>query len=822
MQVAHQNDFISHAVIGGEATIDFGISSSAEFFNILSSTLYKDQILAVVREVLCNAWDAHIEAGIMDRPVEITMMNNKFTIRDFGSGIHRDDMGTIYGTYGNSTKKNDGKQTGGFGLGCKAPFAYTSHFEVQSMHDGVRTIYNLSKSSAQAQGKPGIVPIASFPCTDSGLQVSIDIHSLIDFNRFMKLIHRIASNGDMCMRLNGQLLGTLGFNRAESNYMITKSTELLDSKHRVMVRYGNVIYPVEETASIHKDYNRVCAHLLKLNVNRNHEEYRIIFQAPPHSISVTPSRESLSMQEHTIATLNALFAGFMKEIDKGFVSHCDAYAINSVKQAVNETRIKDLLSRGARLPTVTDIHVPDSIHDLATMACRFMESNYPSGVEFSKKDIAWRLKGMVDKKLLDRGLVQSYLRELEGVKRLYEPNSRSNPTPVPTQWLQRKVIAPLLVKLQAAGLFVDQFYVYDSLDTRVSSDYYYKNRLPTVLAKNARPGHIFNTLPYFRNIVVISTSTRDVYDRAQQHPVMKELGDSHGFFYYKASMKKLQREKELAFFQTSGMRVIDLTFRQEWEATPTRLASAPRKPGKKGLPQLKGIRLSNGTINIHQAAHPDVVRIENPKFSVNVSLRKENPSCSIDRWNDKASEFIVEMFGADGVITNNSVLHAKAIKGGAKELLVYVHDKVTETLLNSKRIHEHWAFQCNRVMDRYSVYRNVEVSLMKVIYGSKILRDQFGLVNNLTDDESRMIYLWRKLRWIYRHIETPQMKAVTKLLDAIPLDPANKVVVDKLNGSNTLLKVLDIDQLNIMLKKASPKSPEVEKLVNILAIILDK
>ena len=175
MQVTHVQDKVTHAVIGGGGTIDFGISSSAEFFNILSSTLYSDQILAVVREVLCNAWDAHIEAGCTDKPVQITLDNGKFSIKDFGKGIHHDDIGPIYGTYGNSTKKNDGNQTGGFGLGCKAPFAYTEHFEVISCHQGVKTIYAMTKSSAQVTGKPGITTIAQFPTTETGLTVTIQV-----------------------------------------------------------------------------------------------------------------------------------------------------------------------------------------------------------------------------------------------------------------------------------------------------------------------------------------------------------------------------------------------------------------------------------------------------------------------------------------------------------------------------------------------------------------------------------------------------------------------------------------------------------------------
>jgi hypothetical protein len=44
------------------------------------------------------------------------------------------------------------------GLGCKSPFAYTDNFQVTLFCDGVRTIYNMSKSSAAVGGKPSIVP----------------------------------------------------------------------------------------------------------------------------------------------------------------------------------------------------------------------------------------------------------------------------------------------------------------------------------------------------------------------------------------------------------------------------------------------------------------------------------------------------------------------------------------------------------------------------------------------------------------------------------------------------------------------------------------
>ena len=55
MLVTDEQSHVTDAVIGGGQTMYFGISNNAEFFQILSSSLYSDQILAVVREVLCNA-----------------------------------------------------------------------------------------------------------------------------------------------------------------------------------------------------------------------------------------------------------------------------------------------------------------------------------------------------------------------------------------------------------------------------------------------------------------------------------------------------------------------------------------------------------------------------------------------------------------------------------------------------------------------------------------------------------------------------------------------------------------------------------------------
>ena len=120
MQVSHSEDHATHAVISANVAREVTMSADAALMHMLSSLIYKNPMLAMVREVMCNAWDAHIDAGITDRPILVTLFEGKLIIRDYGFGIHDDMIAPIYGVYGGSTKRGDSASTGGFGIGCKS------------------------------------------------------------------------------------------------------------------------------------------------------------------------------------------------------------------------------------------------------------------------------------------------------------------------------------------------------------------------------------------------------------------------------------------------------------------------------------------------------------------------------------------------------------------------------------------------------------------------------------------------------------------------------------------------------------------------------
>lgn len=815
MQVTQINQHITHAVIGGSETIEFGISDNAEFFHMMSSTLYKDQILAVVREVLCNAWDAHIEANITDRPVQITLTHDKFVIRDFGKGIHRNDIGPIYGVYGNSTKKNDGKQTGGFGLGCKAPFAYTDHFEVQSSHAGVRTIYNMSKSNAQTMGKPGIIPIASFPTTESGLQVSIDILNQKDFFRFQCLIKRIVRNGDMNILLNDQPLDKLGFDANVSNYMVMTGGDLLDAHSQIMVRYGNVIYPVDKTGDLAELYTHVCNHLNSLGNNR-YRSYSIIFQAPPHSITVQPSREGLSMQGKTVDTLKKLMEGFLNVLNTSFTVECNKFAKEIVKEAVENKKVGELLSTQKKLPYEGELTTAYRMTDLTSMAKQYMESNYPQTLAFRKQDIAYRLEQMVTAGLLDRGLVQTYLRHLEKVKSSHQMNREDN------DWLQRHVIGRLVNKLCKTGIDPSRLYVLDPEDGNAPRTYYNKDIPPIVPFRQAQPKHLFMTMPYLRNIVVLSQSRTKLAERALADPILRNNGRYLGCLFYHLSPKKSDREAAIAFFEASGMSVVDLT---EPLDTSVAARSTTRKPAKKGLPLLthmKSLNAKSNHLNTRLILNDDAPRSENPEFIFLLSFARDQSSTALPGWDAVASSYIIDLFGDKGGAANNSMIHDKWLAKGVRKADEYIREKVVDFMLTNPNIQEYWKYEAGRAMDACNIGRYDSQELVKVVYRTPALRDVFGLVNNLTPEEKKMLYLWRQMdKDAHRYYKKPDdVIKVREHLNKIGLRMENHALLNKFHN-NELLGIINESSLARLVKENQPGTPMGDKIISVLLSVLN-
>lgn len=122
----------------------FSIQDTGMIFDILRNKMYGNPILAICREISCNARDAHREVGKAATPCQITVPNYlepHYRVKDFGPGISPDRMSNIFIKYTASTKRGDNVQTGGFGLGAKTPFSYSDSFTINTVVDGIKYSY---------------------------------------------------------------------------------------------------------------------------------------------------------------------------------------------------------------------------------------------------------------------------------------------------------------------------------------------------------------------------------------------------------------------------------------------------------------------------------------------------------------------------------------------------------------------------------------------------------------------------------------------------------------------------------------------------------
>lgn len=128
----------------------FTIATNAKAFEILTSTLYKNVPSSIVRELISNGYDGHIRAGNVDKEIEVhapSIFEPTFEVRDFGCSMDEETMMNVYTTFFSSTKNADNNEVGGFGLGCKLPFAYTDMFTITTYLNGKQQDYIASKNN---------------------------------------------------------------------------------------------------------------------------------------------------------------------------------------------------------------------------------------------------------------------------------------------------------------------------------------------------------------------------------------------------------------------------------------------------------------------------------------------------------------------------------------------------------------------------------------------------------------------------------------------------------------------------------------------------
>lgn len=267
----------------------FSIKNSPIAFEILSSKLYSDANMAVVRELLCNAYDSHKACGKQDVPIHVQLpsyINKNFIIRDYGLGLSKEDVIDLYTTFFHSTKADSNDFTGCFGLGSKTPFSYTDAFTVVSYWNGIK----YSFVAAKKDGYPNIYCINEEDTDEcNGLQISIPVKDGEDFvfknnlRAYLKFVDEVIVTADIerpkkILSINNVSLYPSTNSDAYSYYGL----------EYLFIKQGQSTYKISNDLSKFKDI-KALASLSKIA--------DVLIEVPIGTFPVTPNREQLSYND---------------------------------------------------------------------------------------------------------------------------------------------------------------------------------------------------------------------------------------------------------------------------------------------------------------------------------------------------------------------------------------------------------------------------------------------------------------------------------------------------------------------------------------------
>jgi len=285
---------------GVQKSTKCGIVVNAKAFDMLARQ-YSDPIKAILQELGANAADSHIRAGKQEVPFSVKLPNAldpHLRIRDYGVGMTEDVVYDVYINYMKSDKTDTNSETGCFGIGSKTPLAYADQFNITTFNDGTMTMYALVKSE---DGVPELNEFGSWDTEeDNGVEISFSVKE-DDFNKFSDRAVEVYKY----FNTRPEVSGNGDFVYPERKEIISGDTWRIDKgrySDSTVVVMGNVAYPVDAWQF---EYDSKERGFLGNNA---------VIEVPIGDLNVTPSREALEYNEHTLKGISKAIDRVMSEI----------------------------------------------------------------------------------------------------------------------------------------------------------------------------------------------------------------------------------------------------------------------------------------------------------------------------------------------------------------------------------------------------------------------------------------------------------------------------------------------------------------------------
>ena len=299
-------------------------TSDAGLFDILSTKLYSNPIQSVIREVVSNAIDANIAAGI-EKPIQVHFPNEIdpiFWVRDNGIGMDAEKLRNVF-TYGGSDKRDTNEQIGGLGVGAKSPFSVADTWTVESSKDGIKRTALCYRGPDR---KPRFKIMSEEPSSETGTKVYFAVPTDKQFDYIYQSVPVFAFSQQMPEILNGvdKFLQQAGvsnlqeFNEVrdllkndilverEEEYCVANAfiKKIANRFSGTIVDMGGVPYDVDIAQVFDGDYEAI-------QYFRENENYKtLVLHFPIGSLNFQASREKLNYTEATKLALKKTILNF--------------------------------------------------------------------------------------------------------------------------------------------------------------------------------------------------------------------------------------------------------------------------------------------------------------------------------------------------------------------------------------------------------------------------------------------------------------------------------------------------------------------------------
>jgi hypothetical protein len=268
------------------------IEMSSKTFRMLIDEMYSNKIGSIVREIAANAEDSHIRAGAERRFFVHCpeVLDPTFFVRDYGVGMTEEVMTEVYIVVGRSDKEQTNTEVGMWGLGSKAPFAYSDQYAITCYDGEYARHYGYG---IDEKGSPILYLMEKEPSIEPrGVRISLAVESN-DFPAFHKAIQHtwIAHNGGFDTNI-----GTAGLIKTSydgEGWTCLERNDALSGQW--YARQGCVIYPIDPQ------------HVRYPNGYRSKEVY--ILDCPIGTVQITPNREAIQYAPEVVAYLTQRVEG---------------------------------------------------------------------------------------------------------------------------------------------------------------------------------------------------------------------------------------------------------------------------------------------------------------------------------------------------------------------------------------------------------------------------------------------------------------------------------------------------------------------------------